>query len=76
MSDRATFTVEVDVNNEAFQPTPWPELARIFQKLTDEMRKEYCAVNITDINGNKVGTTDFVLTGVEQRIRTFPKEGR
>lgn len=31
----------------------------MFQKITDEMRREFVAANLKDINGNKVGTTDF-----------------
>jgi hypothetical protein len=31
----------------------------MFQKITDEMRREFVAANLTDIYGNKVGTTDF-----------------
>jgi len=59
MSRKFIFKVEVETSNDVFQPTPWPELSRIFQKLADEMRKNYCSANLTDINGNKVGTTDF-----------------
>jgi hypothetical protein len=76
MMERATFKVEVEVGNNAFQPTPWPELARIFQKLADDMRKEFCCVEIIDSNGNKVGTTDFVASEVKQRIVTIPKRTR
>jgi len=60
MSDKCIFKVEIDVSNDPFKPNPWPELARMFQKIADEMRKEFVAVNLTDINGNKVGTIDFV----------------
>ena len=59
ISRKFIFKVEIDVSNEPFQPNPWPELARMFQKITDEMRREFVAANLKDINGNKVGTTDF-----------------
>ena len=74
MSNKATFKVEVEVENAAFQPTPWPELARIFQALADDMRKEFVCVHLKDINGNTVGSTDFVLSEMEQRIVTVPKK--
>lgn len=74
MSEKATFKVEVDVSGDAFQPSPWPELARIFQGLVEEMRKEFVCVYLKDINGNNVGTTDFVLSEMEQRIVTVPKK--
>jgi hypothetical protein len=74
MSDRATFKVEVEVNGDAFQPTPWPELARIFQGLVDDMRKDFVCVYLKDSNGNTVGMTDFVLSDMEQRIVAVPKK--
>jgi hypothetical protein len=74
MSDKATFKVEVELKGDAFQPSPWAELARIFQGLADDMRKEFVCVYLKDINGNKVGTTDFVLSDIEQRIVTVPKK--
>jgi hypothetical protein len=74
MSEKATFKVEVEVNGDAFQPSPWPELARIFQGLVDEMHKEFVCVYLKDSNGNIVGTTDFVLSEMEQRIVTVPKK--
>jgi hypothetical protein len=74
MSNRATFKVEVEVENAAFQPTPWPELARIFQGLVNDMHKEFVCVTLKDINGNTVGTTDFIDAGIEQRIVTVPKK--
>ena len=70
----AVFKVEVKVGGDAFQPTPWPELAKIFQGLVDEMRKEFVCVYLKDSNGNKVGTTDFIDAGIEQRIVTVPKK--
>jgi hypothetical protein len=74
MSNRATFKVEVEVENSAFQPTPWPELARIFQGLVNDMHKEFVCVTLKDINGNTVGTTDFTDAGIDQRIVTVPKK--
>ena len=74
MSNKATFTVEVEVENEAFQPTPWPELARIFQGLVNDMHKEFVCVTLKDINGNSVGSTDFTQSEMEQRIVTVPKK--
>jgi len=70
----AVFKVEVKVGGDAFQPTPWPELARIFQGIVDEMRGDYVRVYLNDSNGNQVGTTDFIDAGIEQRIVTVPKK--
>jgi len=74
MSNRATFKVEVEVESAAFQPTPWPELARIFQGLVNDMHKEFVCVTLKDSNGNTVGATDFIDAGIEQRIVTVPKK--
>jgi|Laugrefbdmm110sn_1035136.scaffolds.fasta_scaffold44442_2 hypothetical protein len=70
----AVFKVEVKVGGDAFQPTPWPELARIFQGLVNDMHKEFVCVTLKDINGNTVGSTDFADAGIEQRIVTVPKK--
>lgn len=70
----AVFKVEVKVGGDAFQPTPWPELAKIFQGIVDEMRGDYVRVHLNDSNGNTVGTTDFTNAGIEQRIVTVPKK--
>jgi len=70
----AVFKVEVKVGGDAFQPTPWPELARIFQGIVDEMRGDYVRVYLNDSNGNQVGTTDFTDAGIDQRIVTVPKK--
>jgi len=70
----AVFKVEVKVVGDAFQPTPWPELARIFQGLVNDMHKEFVCVTLKDSNGNTVGTTDFIDAGIEQRIVTVPKK--
>jgi len=70
----AVFKVEVKGGGDAFQPTPWPELARIFQGLVNDMHKEFVCVTLKDINGNTVGSTDFTDAGIEQRIVTVPKK--
>lgn len=70
----AVFKVEVKVGGDAFQPTPWPELARIFQGLVNDMHKEFVCVTLKDSNGNTVGSTDFTDAGIEQRIVTVPKK--
>ena len=70
----AVFKVEVKVGGDAFQPTPWPELARIFQGLVNDMHKEFVCVTLKDSNGNSVGTTAFIDAGIDQRIVTVPKK--
>ena len=74
MSDKAKFKIEIEVANAAFEPTPWPELARILQGVVNDMHKEFVCVHLKDINGNSVGTTEFTDSKIEQRIRTFPKK--
>ena len=53
------FKVEIDISNDSFSESAWPELARIFEKLAGEMRNDHCSVNLLDANGNKVGTVGF-----------------
>jgi len=47
--------VVIQLDNEAFQPDPKPELARIFEDLSRRARDGYLGPCIFDINGNDVG---------------------
>lgn len=54
----ARFTVTISTENEAFQPSPIEELARILSEISLEIQK--CGLSgfyetIFDINGNDVG---------------------
>lgn len=52
----ATFTVNIDLDNDAFQPSAGPEVARILRRLTDSVEKYGPGYRkMTDIYGNTVG---------------------
>ena len=60
-------TIQIQSDNEAFQPRPEPELARILENLAELLQnapgnEQAPAVEYTlwDLNGNRVGTA--VLT--------------
>lgn len=51
-------TIELD--NDAFQPDPCFEVARILRNTADEIEASgYIAGRLRDINGNPVGTVDL-----------------
>jgi len=55
----ATFVVNIDIDNDAFQPDPGAELHRILFELSQKVRlhgprDQY----VMDSNGNRVGFTD------------------
>ena len=48
--------IEIDLENDAFQPDPWPEVVALLSKITK--RAEFCGFEnraIIDSNGTKVG---------------------
>lgn len=51
--------IQINVGNDAFQPAPEPELARILRKLADAIEASGDIENVTaplyDINGGFVG---------------------
>ena len=49
--------IEINLNNDAFQPSAGPELARILRNLANDLDEHPDAYGIVvaDINGNSVG---------------------
>lgn len=58
----ATLRVEIELGNDAFQPTPGPEASRLLRKAADWA--QYAATGedmyLYDVNGNKVGFVQVV----------------
>lgn len=59
MSKSRIFKLEVTCDNDAFEPEPWEELARILREAADKLEREREACKwfqtVRDINGNDVG---------------------
>lgn len=53
----ATFRLFIDTDNDAFNPDPGPELARLLRKIADRIEDDVPDHyrTILDINGNDVG---------------------
>lgn len=55
----ATFTITIDTDNDTFKPNPVPEIVRILDKLTSEIKRNGCSFSvfkdIFDANSNHVG---------------------
>ena len=51
------FTVEIETVNEAFQPTPGRELARLLHELADRLAEgdTFDHLRLVDLNGGPVG---------------------
>lgn len=49
-------TITIETTNEAFQPDPWFEVARILADLTERIERNGGApFTLRDLNGNTVG---------------------
>jgi len=58
----ASFTVEIDMDNAAFEDSPTGELSRILRKLAKEIAdgtETDTVIKLRDINGNTVGTAIY-----------------
>jgi hypothetical protein len=59
MSNSHTFVMSLNVDNDAFTPEPWDELARILRDCADRLEKDRDTCRwfqtVRDINGNDVG---------------------
>jgi len=50
------FCIEIEIDNDAFKPSPFPELARLMEKVRYRlMRLEPTPYRIVDANGNTIG---------------------
>ena len=49
--------IEINLDNDAFQPSAGPELARILRNLANDLDEhpDACEIVVVDINGNSVG---------------------
>ena len=48
-------TITIETGNDAFEPDPSVELARILKKLAKGLEVSFAPATIQDINGNTVG---------------------
>lgn len=59
MSKSHIFTMSVACDNDAFEPEPWEEIARILRDAADKIERERDACRwfqtVRDVNGNDVG---------------------
>ena len=58
---RVILDVALRSDNDAFVDCPSYETARILRELADDIEASsmYCEANLTDINGNRVGSFKF-----------------
>jgi len=50
------FTIRIDTGNAAFTDDPGDEIARILERIADEVRNGRIAGRMSDINGNSVAS--------------------
>lgn len=54
------FTIDIECNNSAFDPDPWPELARILRDMAGQLEERHPDyMTLRDVNGNAVGNAAF-----------------
>lgn len=56
------FILNINLDNDAFQPAPTQELVRMLKDITEGIEEgiDFCYFDtIMDINGNKVGSIDI-----------------
>lgn len=68
--------VRIRTGNDAFQPNPGPELARIFRELADKLDAGSGGfqVRLRDINGNTVGALSAYPNGFRGVLESTPEE--
>lgn len=57
--DNVKIAIEFDLGNDAFQPEPGPEIARILRELADKFEQGQLPSSAWDINGNTVATLKY-----------------
>jgi len=55
----AAIRITIATDNEAFQPSPLPETARILKELAERFELGEEVLRFQDINGNTVGDVDY-----------------
>ncbi len=56
------FTLTIETRNQAFDPDPFPEVARILRVLADDFDAGLEPALLYDINGNSVGSCEYEPT--------------
>jgi len=56
VKDTSNFTLNIDIENAAFEPDAAPELARLLREIADRIESGSIAGKIRDYNGNHVGS--------------------
>jgi hypothetical protein len=65
--------IEINLNNDAFQPSAGPELARILRNLAQDLDDypDALGVSVMDVNGNTVGSLEVVGDEPEEYLSTM-----
>lgn len=72
--------IEINLDNDAFQPSAGPELARIFRNLANDLdgfvdgrygAELPSACRIADINGNRVGRFEIEEDEIVEHLSTM-----
>jgi len=56
VKDTSNFTLNIDIENAAFDPDAAPELARLLREIADRVENGSIGGTIRDFNGNNVGS--------------------
>ena len=54
------FKIEIELENDAFNPDYTAEVRRILEVVSDKLEKGYTDLRILDINGNYCGYAEIV----------------
>jgi hypothetical protein len=65
--------IEINLNNDAFQPSAGPELARILRNLAQDLDDypDALGIGVMDVNGNTVGNLEIVDDEPEEYLSTM-----
>lgn len=56
-----TVTITIETVNAAFDPDPWPEVARILRAMADQFEADGATYAPRDTNDNVVGEVEITL---------------
>ena len=60
------FTLAIETGNDAFDGVEQSEVARILRVVADQVERGTDCANISDVNGNTVGTFELELEDSEE----------
>ena len=65
--------IEINLDNDAFQPSAGPELARILRNLAQDLDDypDAFGIGVMDVNGNTVGNFEIVDDEPEEYLSTM-----